>query len=99
MLEMGRRKIKSSTYTGMENIRFHKCLAEASKNKALAILMDLIMAVLDDFIMVDERGYDRLRAEVKNHGLILGAIAAKNEKKASELLRRHVNGVRKHLKE
>ena len=98
IFDLGKKKIKSSTYTGLENIKFHKSLAEASKNRVLVILTDLILAVIDDFVTSTDRGYERLKTEIQDHGKILEAIIQRDEGKAVRHLERHVDGVRNRIR-
>jgi len=98
ILKLGKSKIRSKTYTGLENIKFHKALAKASKNQILIMMVDLLMAALDDFITKTERGYDRMRSEIKEHSDILDCVIKKDTKGAEEHLAKHVLSVGKRLR-
>ncbi|MBW1667866.1 MAG: FadR family transcriptional regulator [Deltaproteobacteria bacterium] len=98
ILKLSKSKIRSKTYTGLENIKFHKALAKGSKNPILIMMVDLLMAVLDDFISKTERGYERMRSEIKEHSDILDCVIKKDARGAEEHLAKHVLSVGKRLR-
>jgi len=98
IIHLKENEIKEGVKSGYANIMFHKLLAKASKNQVLVIMVDLIMAVINDFVMKTGFGYQRMEREIHEHKRILNAVVNKNEDEAIKLLRRHVKIIQKLLK-
>ena len=72
-------KIKTNTSPFVENIAFHKLLAEASKNYIYVIVIESIMAVVSDFRSeVEKVNFHRSRKITKYHEDILETIIERN---------------------
>lgn len=89
---------KGKTATEL-NIKFHKLLAQASKNFVYVIIMECIMAVLGGFLLKKEPSLSSSQSVVQSHEEILEAILNKNTVRANELFKSHLLDVRNRLKQ
>ena len=78
------KKVEVNETAFYENIQFHRLLARASKNQMLAILMELIMLIYENFLCPLEASSSK--KVVSCHERILDAVIAKDRHKAVALL-------------
>lgn len=73
-----------------DNIEFHKVLAQASKNKMFAILVDSLMAVVADFLSRLKPDFEISKKVIREHERILRALKGRRLEEADALLETHI---------
>jgi DNA-binding FadR family transcriptional regulator len=87
------KKTVANEDTLYENVLFHKLLAKASKNQVLIIIVDLLMAVISDFMKAYGTLKDERKHRIDEHKELLRAIIEKREDLALKVLQRHTRVV------
>ncbi|MBW1722468.1 MAG: FadR family transcriptional regulator [Deltaproteobacteria bacterium] len=97
MLE-ARRKIDMKVMATDKNIEFHRILAKASKNHVFVIVVDSILALLENLLLRLKPNLEMTRKAVVSHERLLEAIIRKDKAEAGRLLEEHLLAVRDRLK-
>ena len=94
-----RQKGRSNTEVRLNNLQFHRLLAESSGNPFFVASIDAIIDNLEYNIGTSRLRAQAVRNTVCHHEGILAALEAKDERSATMLMRVHVEEIQTSLKE
>jgi GntR family transcriptional regulator, transcriptional repressor for pyruvate dehydrogenase complex len=93
-----REKIERGEQIFDENIHFHRLLAEASKNRVLAIVVESILAIVAHFRSLFIMDLEVPREVVSLHERLLDAVERGDQETAAAILDRHLRAVGERFK-
>ena len=88
-IDQAKIKLQTNISPFIDNIDFHRLLAEASRNHVFVVVMSSIYAFIVDFVSRLEPKIEVSRNAIKMHQNILDAIIRKDKKDAITLLEKH----------
>ena len=94
-ISKGSKVIASGVQAFEENMDFHVLLAKAAKNAVFTIVMESIMAIVSDFLSRIPQTLEISKRILKEHELMVDAIAERDKDRAVELMDRHLGFVGK----
>jgi DNA-binding FadR family transcriptional regulator len=89
-----RERAKQKSPPAPGDLNFHVCVAEASKNPVILLIIQSLMDLLFKRIGSYSVGAGDSRQIIKHHQEILGAIRNKEEKKSQAMMLKHVERMR-----
>jgi len=98
-ISMAKEKISKGLIATDENIQFHNILANATKNQALAILMNVLMAALSDYHSRIPSNIGLSKRSIRRHEELLDAIVKKDNRLALRIITKHIDEVGRQLQE